>query len=298
MTFGGDNRVPIAIGKSHKLLRLETIYRYLPRFFELLHYRPAGFHLGELFDADRITCKASRYLFDYLEEIDQGRHRSTALSDRLNNPWDSSRHGPNESRNLFMALGRILHIDGLGCNRKLQSIMTTYVISHCADIVHAQIDGWIDYLNALDGIGTDPSEIEIVLSYVKREHEKIYGPFPDHSGDWRLSGTLLKLLVELLSDEDERHVRARQQCERCHKRRVLGHGDRRMAHIPRFPCGHRFYGPKCMHCARRNQFDFNRNYDHDHLGVDPRRPLLPLEEEVDNFSDLDSVLGGMLQRRR
>lgn len=241
--------------------------------------------------ADGITCKALRYLFDYLEEIEQGCHTSTALSDRLNNPWNSWRHGASGNRNLFMALGRILHRDRFGSNQKLQSIMTAYVMRHCAEIVRGRVDGWIDHLNALEGMGTESTELAQLLSHVINEHGKSHVPFLAHGSDGSLSCRLRLLLVELLFDGEERHDRARQSCERCHQREALGHGDRRMVPFPKLSDEHRSNGrrPICSDCARRNQFLFDKNHS---------QHFLPLENEVDYFSDPGSVLGPRLLRRR
>lgn len=273
-------------------MHLETICHYLPNYLDLTdYYRIAAAHPGKLVSADRITCKALRYLFDYLEEIDHGIRRSTALSDRLNNPWDSARHGPNEERNLFMALGRILHTDSFGCNPNLQSIMKAYVMCHCADIVRGRRDGWIDYVNVLEGIGIDRTEMAQVLSYIMNEYEKNNGLFYDYESDGRLSYNILDLLEELKFHAEKRHARARQLCEHCNQRPALGHGDRRMIRPPHIYGDHGFYGRRyfCSDCGRFEQPRRDRN--HNHLGIDAMRPVRPWKDVLENFSDHNRVYG-------
>ena len=217
MTLGYyNNRVTICVGRRVMYLRSETMAHYLPRYMELIVYHGTPFVYPEdTLHADSITCKALRYLFDYLEEIDEGCHTSAALSHRLNT---SLRHGASENRNLFMALGRILHRDCFGSNRKLQSIMAAHVMRHCAEIVRGRLDGWIDYLNALEGMGTGSTELALLLSRVIYEHDKSHVPFLDDGSSDRLTHPLRQLLVELLFDEEERDDdRARQLCnKRCH----------------------------------------------------------------------------------
>lgn len=287
-----SNRVTICVGRSVKHLRSETIARYLPRYMDLLvYYQSPVVYPEDQLHADGITCKALRYLFDYLEEIDQGCHTSAALSDRLNKPWDSLRHGECENGDLFMALGRILHRDRFGSNRKLQSIMTAHVMRHCAEIVRGRMDGWIDYLNALEGMGTESTELAQLLSYVVNEHGRSYVPFLVHGSDDSLSGRLRLLLVELLYDGEERDDRARRSCERCHQRGACEHGDRQMVPFPKLSDEHRSHGrrPICSDWTRRNQVLFDRNHN---------QPFLLWENEMDLFSDPGSVLGPRLLRRR
>lgn len=289
-----NNQVKIFVGTSTKHLRLETLHHYLPGYLDLLNqHGPRVTSPDKLFRGDRITCKALRYLFEFLEEVDQGFHTSTALSEWLNNPWDSLRHGPNESTNLFMALGNVLHMRNFGCGPKLRSMMTAYVIRHCADIVCGRIDGWIDHVNVLEGIGTDPTDLAQVLSYVINEHHKNYFPFLNPRSDGRLSGSLRELLTELIFEREERHARARQQCERCNQRRALGPGDWRMISLPKIWAyqGTRGRRSICSDCTRRKQLWPDRN--HYWLESDAMYQHL-LRDEPDYFGDLWS--GRILRR--
>ena len=242
-------RVTIVLDRSTKHLRPETIHCYLPGLSYIIdHYPPIPVVLKDFLPANRIYRKSLCYLFDYLEEIDQGLRTSTALSERLNNPWDVLRHGPNEKRNLFMALGRILHKDWLGCNRNLQSIMKAYVLRHCADIVREQPGGWIGYVNTLEGMGTDPAELAEVLSHIMQEHQKSHVPFFDPTG--RLSYNACEILDDLISDKQKRHARARQSCEHCKQRRTHGRGDRRMIQSPNLYIDDGFHGRGLLGCGR------------------------------------------------
>ncbi|MCJ1269199.1 hypothetical protein MMC22_009088 [Lobaria immixta] len=274
-----SNGVSIIIGRSVKHLRPETIYLYLPNYYlALTDNNPIAVHPEKLIHADRITCKALRYLFDYLEEIDQGIGTSTALSDRL----ISARHGPYERRNLFMALGRILHTECFGCHLNLQSIMKAYVMWHCADIVRGRIGGWIDYVNALEGIGIDRTEMAQVLSYIMNEYEKNYGLFYDYGSDGRLSYKILHLLDRLKIDADKRHARARQSCEHCSQRPAHGHGDRRMIRPMHTYGDHEFYGRWCFYsdCGRSVQVRPGRNHN---LEIDAWRPVRSCKDEFEHF---------------
>lgn len=278
-----SNQVSIIIGRSVKNLRPETIYHYLPNYYlDLTDYYPIAVHPEKLIDADRITCKALRYLFDYLEEIDQGIDTSTALSDRLINPWDSARHGPYERRNLFMALGRILSTKCFGCHPNLQSIMKAYVMWHCADIVRGRIDGWIDYVNALEGIGIDRTEMAQVLSYIMNEFKRNYGQFYDYGSDGRLNYNILDLLDRLKIDADKRHARARQSCEHCSQRPAHGHGDRRMIRPMHIYGDHEFHGrcDLCSDCGRFVQLRRGRNHN---LEIDERRPVRSWKDELEHL---------------
>lgn len=290
-----NNRVTIFVGTSTKQLRLETLHHYLPGYLDLLNQEgPRATSPDKLFHADRITCKALRYLFDYLEEVDQGFHTSTALSERLNTPWNSLQHGPNESTNLFMALGNVLHMRNFRCSPKLQSIMMAYVMRHCADIVRGRRDGWIDHVNVLEGIGTDPTDLAQVLSYVINEHHKNHLPFLDPRSDGRLSGSLCELLTELMFEGEERHARARQQCERCNQGRALGQGDWRTISLPKIWADHGIRGRRsiCNDCAQRKQLWPDRN--HYWLEYDAMYQH-PLRDEPDYFGD---PWGARLLRRR
>lgn len=274
-----SNGVSIIIGRSVKHLRPETIYLYLPNYYlALTDNSPIAVHPEKLIHADRITCKALRYLFDYLEEIDQGIGTSTALSERL----ISARQGPYERRNLFMALGRILHTECFGCHPNLQSIMTAYVMWHCADIVRGRIDGWIDYVNALEGIGIDQTEMAQVLSYFMNEYEKNYGRFYDYGSDGRLSYKILDLLDRLKIEADKRHARARQSCEHCDQRPALGHGDPRMIRPMHNYGDHGLHGRcyLCSDCGRLVQLRRGRNHN---LEIYARRPARSWKDEFEHF---------------
>lgn len=286
-----NNRVQIIVGRTPRSLHPETIARYIPGYLNLLNYCD---HPLQISHRDRITCKALNHLFDYLEDIDRGYHTSTAFSDRLNNPWGRVRHGPNESKDIFMALGRILDVDYLECNRTLQSAMSTYVIRHCADIVRGPMDGWIDYVNALQGIGIHPTEMATVLSYIMDEHRKRRVPFLSRATSSRLSYDILELLDELISIEEERHTRADQLCPRCDQRRALGHGHR---HILKYHGQHGVLGrrPTCSDCARHKQSWLPKF--HSPLVLDAAPDNFLLGNESDNFSNPDSVLGGGPLRR-
>ncbi|MCJ1467131.1 hypothetical protein MMC07_005753 [Pseudocyphellaria aurata] len=296
MSFGRYNdRVPIVVGRTTRSLHPETIACYIPGYFDLLNYYEHPLHDPH---ADRITCKALNHLFDYLEEIDHGCHTPTAFYDRLNTPWGRVRHGPNEDRALFVALGRILDEDFLQCNDTLQSDMSSYVIRHCADIIRGQVDGWIDYVNALERIGIHETEMAQVLSYIIDEHRKRRVPFLHHGSSSRLSEDVLELLDELMAIEEERHARAGQLCTRCHHRRALELEDRRLIHIPKHHGHHGVFGrrPTCRDCVRHKQPWLQKFYNPPVLEASP--DVFLLGNESDNFSNPDSVLGGGSPRRR
>lgn len=273
------NRVFILVGRNIRHLRLETITSYLPNYFDFIDlHHVNSTDLAELLCTSSFTSKAFRYLFDYLEEIDLGCHTSTALSERLQEPWDSLRHGPNERRILFKALGHILHRDMLGCNRKLRSIMTAHVIRNCADIVRGQMDGWIDYVNALDGMGTDRTEMAQVLSCIINEFEESYWPFPDQMSYSRLSPDIQEILRELLSERKTRQCHARQRCERCEQRWALANGDWRMIRPQNIYDDQRFheYRLPCRDCALRKPFGSDRIRE----VLESRRAMVLIENEM------------------
>lgn len=291
------NRVTVPVGRDIKHLHPKIITSYLPNYFDFIDLCYANStDPAELLCTNRVASKAFRYLFDYLEEIDLGCHTSTALSERLENPWDSFRHGPNERRILFKALGRILRRDMFGCNRKLQSIMTAHVMRNCADIVHGQMDGWIDYVNALDGMGTDPTEMAQVLFCIINEFEESYGPFIDQRSGSRLSPYVRELLNELLFEREKRYGHARQRCERCDRRRALANEDRRMICPPRIYDDHRFHDCHlpCRNCALIKQLGSNRIRE----VLEKRPAIVLLENEMRKFPHLASPLYGGLLRQR
>ena len=189
---------------DHPYISADILRRYLPGLWRRHadRFPPTRSLHPELYlppaEVVEETWIALRYLFWYLAAMDETIKNRKFLLKSLDSIWDNDGH--RRAKRVFLALGRILLPQNLGCNKEIWRTMGTFVIKHSREI---SVSDWIEYIKILDEI--EPSGM-FELKYVLRCFNYLHPIRPRDLQHHHLIQTLgprpLQLLDRLIEQGD------------------------------------------------------------------------------------------------
>lgn len=218
---------------------------------------------------DEHMQKALRYLFDFVKDIDHNRS-SGRLLDKLEASWKNSSHGSNKTLRLFKSLGTILRPEIFGCGPEISSPMISFLTRHISEIIHGSPKNWIGYIQVLEDIDIEETDMRNVLSYVAKEINLKSATL--HRYRFKFSNGTLYLLDQIAHDKRERRHELRSHFERHLLQKPHGLGIRDLVAPPHVRGGGfavpdrrlgrwNRHGPSWYHGGRIGQSDLD--WDHD-----------------------------------
>ena len=225
------NLTNIIVSGKIRHISIITLSRYLPELWRLMHDYP--YQRLDLDDSlnlhhDKYGRQALRFLFEYLDDVNKLHGESTALTDRLESSWKNTRRGSDQTIKLFDGFGRILGV--LGCNTKIVSAMTGFLIHRCAEIVHGSPTNWISYINALEDMGADKSNMATILGFILKERTISHVELQRLAYNDDLYPDTIHLLARLMHSRGERQRRSLEHVACCPRKRNLGLSEHNLSH--------------------------------------------------------------------
>ena len=147
------DHVSVIVNGKRTRIRASIISRYLPDLWRRYTreyprntpLQPVNY-LRQSYP-DKCTRLVLRYLFRYLQAIENTTRECTLLQEYLDNAWVVC--GPRRGKDIFFSLGHILLPQNFGCHKDIWLTIQMFVINHSNEILEFD---WVEYIKLLDEI--------------------------------------------------------------------------------------------------------------------------------------------------